>query len=96
MMIAEFKQEVLDIADDVGVKPKEIHIRRMNKKWASCSSRGRLTFSFELLEKELEFRINTVLHELLHLRYPTHNKMFKNVLNAHSKRIINKRKRKKK
>ncbi|MGB4432993.1 MAG: M48 family metallopeptidase, partial [Bacillota bacterium] len=39
----EFKEEVRMLAKDVGVEPKEIHIREMKTKWASCSSRGRLT-----------------------------------------------------
>ena len=56
MMINDFKREVFDWADEVGVNPKEIHLRKMTKKWASCSSKGRLTFSYELLTKSKEQR----------------------------------------
>ena len=90
MMVNDFKREVFDWADQVGVEPKEIHVRRMTKKWASCSSKGRLTFSFELLNKSNSQRAKVIVHELLHLKYDSHNKMFKSLLSAHlSKRGIN-------
>ncbi|HON73418.1 MAG TPA: DUF45 domain-containing protein, partial [bacterium] len=40
----EFKKDVLMLAKEVGVNPREIHIQTMKRKWASCSNRGRLTF----------------------------------------------------
>ena len=79
----DFKREVLNWAEEIGVKPKEIHIREMKNKWASCSSRGRLTFSYALLNKEEEARAKAIVHELLHLRYPSHNKMFHSMLTAY-------------
>jgi hypothetical protein len=81
--VKDFKKEVLDWAEKVRVKPKEIHIRPMTKKWASCSSKGRLSFSYELLNQTLEARANVIVHELLHLRYPVHNKMFKYALTSY-------------
>ncbi|HIE59217.1 MAG TPA: M48 family peptidase [Hydrogenothermaceae bacterium] len=79
----EFKREVLKWADIIGVNPKEIQIRKMNRKWASCSSKGRLTFSTDLLLQSKEFRNEVIVHELLHLKYPTHNKMFKILLKTY-------------
>ncbi len=73
----EFRREVERLALIVGVEPKEVQIRRMKRKWASCSSKGRLSFSEELLSKDEEFRREVIIHELLHLRYPTHTKLFK-------------------
>ena len=67
MDVAEFKREVRRWADRVGVVPKEIHVRRMKRKWASCSSKGRLTFSYDLLEQPKDFRAYVIVHELLHL-----------------------------
>lgn len=83
MMINDFKREVYDWAEQVGVNPKEIHVRKMTMKWASCSSKGRLTFSFELLNKSHPQRSKAIVHELLHLRYDSHNKMFTSLLSAH-------------
>ena len=85
-----FKREVWYWAKQVGVKPKEVHMRKMPRKWGSCSSKGRLTFSYALLYKPYPFRAKAIVHELLHLRYPTHTKMFKSLLSAHlNKKGIN-------
>lgn len=83
MMANDFKREVFEWAAEVRVKPKEIHIRKMSKKWASCSSKGRLTFSYELLNKTKEQRAKAIVHELLHLKYKSHNKLFNSLLSAH-------------
>ena len=79
----EFKREVSNWAHEVGVEPKEIHFRNLMRKWASCSSKGRLTFSYELLGKTSEERAIVIVHELLHLKYPEHGKLFNSLLCAH-------------
>jgi predicted metal-dependent hydrolase len=85
-----FKREVWNWAEDIGVKPKEVHIRSMRRKLASCSLKGRLTFSYELLHQSKDKRAKAIVHELLHLRYSNHGKMFNSMLIAHlSKRNIN-------
>lgn len=83
----EFKNEVQTLAEEVGVKPIEIHIRPMKTKWASCSSKGRLTFDETLLGKPEKIRYKVILHELLHLKYPNHGKMFNLLLKSYSERI---------
>ena len=55
----------------------------MSRKSASCSTRGRLTFSTALLEKPKKKRDKVVVHELLHLRYPNHGKMFHMMLRSY-------------
>jgi len=79
----EFKALTRKIAADLELDAKEIHLRPMTKKWASCSSRGRLTFNPELLDKSRERQIEVILHELLHQKYATHNKMFKLLMNTY-------------
>lgn len=81
----EFKREVIRWADKIKVEPKEIQIRKMKNKWASCSSKGRLTFSTDLLFQNEEFIKEVIIHELLHLRYPNHNKIFKVLLKKYLK-----------
>jgi len=79
----EFKEEVMNLAKEVGLGPKEIHIRKMKKKWTSCSSKGRLTFDTSILDLSDRERAEIVLHELIHYRYPNHGKMFNLILNTH-------------
>lgn len=80
MTVKEFKEYVLEWAQTIGVKPQEIHIRRMKHKWGSASSKGRLTFNTEILEQSERKRKEYVLHEILHLKYPNHGKMFNTML----------------
>ena len=78
-----FKERVFLWAAKVRVHPKQIRVQRMTRKWASCSTDGRVTFSEELLRQPLGFRDYVVVHELLHLKIPNHGKLFKSLLSAH-------------
>ena len=78
-----FRSEVQVWARRIGVEPKEIHVRPMKRKWASCSTKGRLSFSTDLLSQPADFRAEVIVHELLHLLVPDHGKVFKALLRAH-------------
>ena len=65
------------------MEPKEVHLRPMKRKWASCSSLGRLSFNTELLNEPASFRREVIVHELLHLKLPNHGKVFKALLKAY-------------
>jgi len=67
----------------IGVEPKQIHIRPMKRKWASCSSQGRLTFDESLLRQSAAFRREVIVHELLHLKVPNHGPVFRSLLRAY-------------
>jgi hypothetical protein len=75
--VRDFKKEVLHLAEEMSVSPKEIHVRPMRRKWASCSSKGRLTFAYALLSEPADVRTKAIVNELLHMKYPNHGKMFK-------------------
>ncbi|MFQ5873577.1 MAG: M48 family metallopeptidase [Dehalococcoidia bacterium] len=80
-----FKAEVRTWAKRIGVEPREIHIRPMRRKWASCSSKGRLTFDKSLLHQPAAFRAEVIAHELLHMKMPKygHGKVFRALLRAY-------------
>lgn len=75
-----FRNHVLLWAERLRVKPMEIRVQRMTRKWASCSSAGRVTFATDLLRQPVAFREFVIVHELLHLRVPNHGKLFKALL----------------
>lgn len=77
-----FKSEIIAWAKKIGVEPKEIRVRSMKRKWASCSSNGRLTFNTELLKEPASFRREVIVHELLHLKVPNHGRVFRSLLRA--------------
>jgi predicted metal-dependent hydrolase len=79
---AAFKREVKKWARRIGVHPKEIHLRQLKSKQASCSPKGRLTFNTELLYPTAQVRTEAIVHELLHLKVPNHSKLFKQLMNA--------------
>ena len=72
-----FKAEVQAWAERIGVEPEVVTLRPMKHKWASCSSKGNLAFDTYLLRQPADFRRQAIVHELLHLKYPNHGKMFK-------------------
>lgn len=78
-----FKAEVRAWAERIGVEPREVHIRPMKRKWASCSSHGRLTFDAGLLRQPATFRREVIVHELLHLKVPNHGPVFRSLLRAY-------------
>jgi predicted metal-dependent hydrolase len=81
--IEVFKSEVRAWAERIGVEPQTITVRPMKRKWASCSSKGNLTFDTDLLRQPAEFRRKAIVHELLHLKVPNHGKLFKSLERAH-------------
>ncbi len=78
-----FRAEVLAWARRIGVEPKEIRIREMRRKWASCSAAGRLTFDRGLLHQPGPVRTAVIIHELLHLKIPRNTKLFRALLSAY-------------
>src|SRR5438128_867642 len=80
---AVFKADVSDWARKIGVQPREVHLRPMTRKWASCSSRGRLTFDTRLLGQPATFRAEVIVHELVHLKVPNHGKLFRSLVRAY-------------
>ena len=78
-----FRAEVESWAKRIGVKPKEVHIRPMTKKWGSCSTSGRVSFNAELLAKPANLRKEVIVEELLHLKIGNHGKLFKAMKKAY-------------
>lgn len=78
-----FLSEVAAWAARIGVEVREVRIRPMRRKWASCSSRGRLTFDTDLLRQPAAFRREAIVHELVHLKIPNHGRLFKAFVDAH-------------
>ncbi len=83
LSIDTFKLEVQVWAERIGVSPSEIHVREMARKWGSCSTTGRVTFSRDLLEQSEATRTEVIIHELLHLKVPNHGPLFRGLERAY-------------
>jgi predicted metal-dependent hydrolase len=79
----EFKAEVRAWAAKLEVEPAAIHITDMRRKWASCSTRGRVTFATDLLAQPKAFRREVIVHELLHIKIPNHGPLFRALLSTY-------------
>lgn len=72
----KIKPRVDFYAAKMGVTPKSISVTEAQKQWGSCSSDGRLHFSFRLAQSSLEQIDYVVVHELAHIIEFNHSKAF--------------------
>ena len=79
----EFKEEVYLFANKIKVRVKQITLRPMSRKWASCSTSGYFSFNVELLGMDRSLGEYVILHELLHYHIPNHGKLWKSLMEAH-------------
>ena len=79
----DLKGIVWQWAERIGVKVQEIHLRPMQRKWASISMKGRLTLSTDLLSLPETLTEFVIVHELVHLLVPNHGKLFKSYMCAY-------------
>jgi predicted metal-dependent hydrolase len=70
-------------ADRLDVSPRVLRIQRMTRKWGSCSSHGTITLAEDLADQEEEFQDFVIAHELLHLRFQDHGRLFKALMSIH-------------
>jgi predicted metal-dependent hydrolase len=80
---AALKAQVAEWATKIRVKPRQVRVQTMRRKWASCSTAGTVSFSTEVLSQAPAFREYVIVHELLHLKVPNHGKLFKTLLRAY-------------
>lgn len=59
-----------------GVRPTSIEIRLMEKRWGSCSPKGKIILNLELIKAPKGCIEYVIVHELCHLVHPNHNKAF--------------------
>lgn len=78
-----FKNRVRTWAERLRVRPSQIRVQAMSRKWASCSSTGWCTFAVDLLDETRAFQDYVIVHELLHLKVRNHGRLFRSLLSAH-------------
>ncbi|MBL8224710.1 MAG: M48 family metallopeptidase [Chromatiales bacterium] len=70
-------------AGKLHVAPRIIRVQRMTRKWGSCTSSGIITLADDLARRDRRFQDFVIAHELLHLRLPTHGRLFKALMTVH-------------
>ena len=61
-------------------KPTGLVIRTMKRRWGSCSSKGKITLSTELIKLPDLYIEYVIVHELCHLKHHNHGAGFYNLL----------------
>ncbi|ASP29300.1 M48 metallopeptidase family protein [Qipengyuania flava] len=79
----DLRMRVIKWSVKLKVNPRAVRICQMRRKWGSCSTKGIITLAVDLSDREPQFRDFVIAHELLHLRYPHHGRLFKAVMAAH-------------
>lgn len=76
------REAVEQEAERLRLAPSSVAIRDQQTRWGSCSSRGNLSFSWRLVLAPPEVLRYVVVHELCHLREPSHSKRYWQILEA--------------
>ncbi|MEM6395371.1 MAG: SprT family zinc-dependent metalloprotease [Bacteroidota bacterium] len=61
----------------LGARPTEIHLRKMDKRWGSCTPSGKLILNTELIQAPRGCIEYVIVHELCHLLHPNHGAAFR-------------------
>jgi len=73
-------REILVRHKDFGFKPSGLTIRAMRSRWGTCSSKGKISLSHDLIKLDEVFREYVIIHELCHLRHHNHGAGFYDLL----------------
>ena len=76
------RQRVQYWSQRLKAEARVIRVQRMTRKWGSCSTTGIVTLADDLVEQEAGFQDFVIVHELLHLRVPSHGRLFRALLTA--------------
>lgn len=79
----EIRAMVREWGARLGVQPKRVTLRLMNRKWGSCSSRENIQLNSALCHIARPLAEYVVCHELAHLRVFNHGKAFKALMNQY-------------
>jgi len=67
-----------------GLLCRSWHIKNMRTRWGTCNARAcRLWFNLQLARKPLECLDYVILHEIIHLKEPNHQKAFQELMSKY-------------
>ncbi|MDR1950490.1 MAG: M48 family metallopeptidase [Spirochaetaceae bacterium] len=68
----------------IGVEINKFYVQKMKSHWGSCNhSRKTIRLNSELVKRSPECLEYVILHELIHIIEPSHNRNFYRLMNAH-------------
>ena len=76
----EIRRLVDEWALKMGLQPRRVTLRTMQRKWGSCSSRENITLNTALTWVPRPLAEYVIVHELVHLRVLNHGPEFKKLM----------------
>jgi predicted metal-dependent hydrolase len=73
-------QETLVKYSKHGFNPIDFVVRTMKKRWGSCSSKGKIAISYDLIRLDEVYTEYVIIHELCHLKHHDHSASFYRLL----------------
>lgn len=71
-----YLMKCLEVVSRHGVVEPVFAVRTMKRRWGSCSPKGRITLNSKLVQVPVHCIEYVLMHELCHLRYHNHSKLF--------------------
>jgi predicted metal-dependent hydrolase len=66
-------REILFKYKEYGFAPSTFVVRTMKKRWGSCSSKGKIAVSYDLIRLDEIYAEYVIIHELCHLKHHDHS-----------------------
>lgn len=79
----QFREKVASWAQRMGVEYNRITIRDISSRWASCSAKGNLSFTWKIFVMPERLADYLVVHELAHLKQMNHSPEFWNIVSTY-------------
>jgi predicted metal-dependent hydrolase len=79
-IISAKMNEIISRYRDFEFSPSKLVVRKLKSRWGSCTLKGKVTISSELVKLGEHFTEYVIIHELCHLRYHNHGKEFYKLL----------------
>jgi predicted metal-dependent hydrolase len=79
----QLRRRAMGWALKLKVNPTSLTFEDLEDKWGCCSLAGDVSLALDLLDMDERFQDYVIVHELLHIRFPSHGKRFRAVLSAY-------------
>lgn len=73
-VLGRYLEKCYTVASRHGVPKPLLVIRTMQRRWESCSYKGRMTLNVNLIKVPVHYIEYVIMHELCHLKYNNHSK----------------------
>jgi len=73
-------EEILLKYKDFNFTPTGFSVRKMKKRWGSCTAKGKIAISYDLIRLDDIYGEYVIIHELCHLKHHDHSKEYYGLL----------------